>query len=253
MTESAVGADAQFSETQWRSLRYLNLYRFLLASLLFLASAEADAWACRDFDTLSRLYMPLQEARRQRRLRCAEGVVCLDLIATGPGDKHDGRKVVENYLHGQLLVAGWQSIAPALEVREYQRTHGLFLETFLAAAYQLGAGGRVVAIVPTADVALPQGGVASIDELMRRLPAHCIVVSETELLNGVRKGSADTFSFIMSLWERLHRPFLAVADMQADPIRKIEAYRRAIEVDYACELAHQKASDVARGLVRNRS
>lgn len=39
MTESAVGADAQFSETQWRSLRYLNLYRFLLASLLFLASA----------------------------------------------------------------------------------------------------------------------------------------------------------------------------------------------------------------------
>ena len=38
VTESAVGADAVL-ETQWRSLRYLNLYRFLLASLLFLAPA----------------------------------------------------------------------------------------------------------------------------------------------------------------------------------------------------------------------
>ena len=45
MTESAAGADAQFSETQWRSLRYLNLYRFLLASLLWgFVALPALAW-----------------------------------------------------------------------------------------------------------------------------------------------------------------------------------------------------------------
>src|SRR5947207_15860412 len=74
------------------------------------AAAEADAWAARDFDTLSRLYMPLQEARRQRRQRCGEGVVCLDLIAAGPDDEIDGRRVVENYPHGQLLAAGWGTV-----------------------------------------------------------------------------------------------------------------------------------------------
>src|SRR5436309_8234740 len=72
-----------------------------------LASAEADAWAARDFDTLSRLYMPLQEARRQRRQRCGEGIVRLDLIATGQSDIIDGRRIVKDYPHGQLLVAGW--------------------------------------------------------------------------------------------------------------------------------------------------
>ena len=45
--------------------------------------AEREATARHDWDSLSRLYMPLQEARRQRRLRCGEGVVCLDLLATG--------------------------------------------------------------------------------------------------------------------------------------------------------------------------
>jgi hypothetical protein len=54
----------------------------------------------------------------------------------------------------------------------------------------------------------------------------------------------------MGLWERLHLPFLAAADMQADPVQRIEHYRRTIRVDYACELAHQKLSDVARELGR---
>ena len=35
-----------------------------------------------------------------------------------------------------------------------------------------------------------------------------------------------------------------------DPLRRIEAYRQTIRVDYACELAHQKLSAVARGLAR---
>src|SRR5215210_567005 len=79
-----------------------------------LAGAEADAWNNRDWDTLARLYMPLQEARRQRRQRCGEGVVALDLMAQGPGDVLDGRHIIENYPHGQLLVAGWGSIEPAV-------------------------------------------------------------------------------------------------------------------------------------------
>src|SRR4051794_17215506 len=51
-----------------------------------LAAAEAIAWKQRDWDTLSRLYMPLQEARRQKRQRCGEGFVCLDISADGPDD-----------------------------------------------------------------------------------------------------------------------------------------------------------------------
>src|SRR5215212_4799219 len=82
-----------------------------------LERAEQIAWDSKDFDTLSRLYMPLQEARRQRRQRCGEGIIALDLIATGPEDAIDGRRIVENYPHGQLLVAGWGTAAPAREVR----------------------------------------------------------------------------------------------------------------------------------------
>jgi len=52
------------------------------------------------------------------------------------------------------------------------------------------------------------------------------------------------------MWEDLHRPFLAAADIQVDPIARIEGYRRAQRVDYGCELAHQKAADVARELAR---
>ena len=44
----------------------------------------------------------------------------------------------------------------------------------------------------------------------------------------------------------------AAADMQADPFHKIEHYRRTIRVDYACELAHQKLSQVAHELARGR-
>jgi len=50
----------------------------------------------------------------------------------------------------------------------------------------------------------------------------------------------------MAMWERLHAPLLAAADMQVDPMQKIEGYRKTIRADYACELAHQKLSDAAR-------
>lgn len=215
-----------------------------------LVQAERHAWALRDWDTISRLYMPLQEARRQRRLRCGEGIVALDLIAQGPDDHVEGRRVVENFPHGQLLVAGWGNIEPAVRVRELQAEHGLFVETFLGAAYPVGAG-RVVALVPTEDVRLPDPSPRhSIDRLVAELPPHTIVLAADELPRGSMRGTTETYARVMDLWERLHLPFLAAADMQADPVRKVEHYRSTIVVDYACELAHQKLSGVAREIGR---
>jgi len=210
-----------------------------------LIQAESIALKLGDFDTLARLYMPLQEARRQRRQHCGQGVVCLDLIAAGPDDRVDGRRVVENYPHGQLLVAGWASIQPALEVRRLQVEHELYVETFLAASYPVG-NERVVAIVPLP----PAEPRRTIDDLVKRLPPHCIVLRESELPQGVRRGDAHSFSQVMSLWERLHAPFLAAAEATDEPLKRIQAYRRTIQVDYACELAHQKLSDTARQLAR---
>jgi hypothetical protein len=215
-----------------------------------LAQAEREAWAARDFDTLSRLYMPLQETRRQRRQRCGEGIVCLDLISEGPNDRIDGRHVVENYPHGQLLVAGWGTLEPAARVRQLQVEHELFVETFLGAVYEITSGGRVVVIAPTEDVRLPAMPVASVDALVRQLPAHCIVLAEDELPRGSRRGTPETYGQVMAMWERLHAPFLAAADMQVDPVQRMEGYRKTIRVDYACELAHQKLSDVAKNLAR---
>src|SRR3954447_22313272 len=221
-----------------------------------LAEAERRAWAARDWDTLARLYMPLQEARRQRRQRCGEGVVCLDLLAQGPGDSMDARHVVQNYPHGQLLVAGWGSVAPALGVRELQAQHALYLESFLAAVYPVEVGGaetgRAVVIVPLADVALPDPQPRPIDELVRRAPPHSIVLAASELPSGDRRGDTKTYAEVMAIWERLHLPFLAAADMQADPVLRMEGYRKTIRVDYACELAHQKLSDAAREMMRGK-
>jgi hypothetical protein len=214
-----------------------------------LSQAETLAWSQRDFDTLARLYMPLQEARRQRRQRCGEGVVALDLIASGPEDAIDGRRIVENYPHGQLLVAGWGTIAPAQEVRRLQAEHALYVETFLAAVYPVGAG-RVVVIAPTGDVALPDLRPDTLDHLIARLPPHCIVLGDDELPRGTRKGTWQTYAEVMGMWERLHAPFLASADAEADPMRRIEAYRRVIRVDYACELAHQRLSQVSHEVAR---
>jgi hypothetical protein len=210
-----------------------------------LARAEKIAWESRDWDTLARLYMPLQEARRQRRQRCGEGVVALDLISTGPGDNVDPHHVVTNFPHGQFLVAGWGTIQPAVDLRKLAEERGLYIETFLAATYPVQAG-RAVVIVPTADVAVPAAEHDwSIDSLMGQLPAHCIVLNETQIPQGSRKGTTQTYAEVMALWERLAAPFLAAADNATDPIVKAVGYRQTIRVDYACELAHQRLSNVA--------
>jgi hypothetical protein len=214
-----------------------------------LARAEAEAWDARDWDTLARLYMPLQEARRQRRQRCGEGVVALDLIAQGPHDALDGRRVIENFPHGQLLVAGWRSIEPAVELRRLAAEHGLYVETFLGAAYAVG-GQPVVAVVPLEDAVLPARDFGHVEELKADLPPHSLVLRENEIPRGHRKGTPQTFGEVMTLWERLHTPFLVEANAQTDPVRQIEAYRLTTRVDYASELAHQKLSDAAHRLAR---
>ena len=211
-----------------------------------LAHAESLAWEAKDFDTLSRLYMPLQEARRQRRQRCGEGIVRLDLIETGPDRPVDVESIILEIPQGQLLIAGWGSIAPALRFRELQRERHLYVETFLGAVYPIVGGSRAVVIVPAPDVALPDAAERSIDALLAKLPPHCITMHIDELPKGPRAGTYQTYGEIMAIWERLHAPFLAAADMQVDPIRRMEHYRKMIAVDYACELAHQKLADVAR-------
>ncbi len=243
MTQDALQELCESGQQQLMEMKYLEAEATL-------AEAERYAWSARDWDTLSRLYMPLQEARRQRRQRCGEGMVVLDLIAEGPSDHVDARHVVENFPHGQLLVAGWGSIEPARQVRVLQAKHGLFVETFLAAAYPAGSG-RIIAIVPLEEVRVPPiEAAASVDDLIRQLPAQCIVVSDSELPSGSRKGTPATYGEVMALWERLHAPFLAAAEMQVDPVQKMEGYRTTLRVDYASELAHQKLSDVARHLLR---
>jgi hypothetical protein len=214
-----------------------------------LRAAEHDAWAGRDWETLARLYMPLQEARRQRRQRCGEGTIVLDLLAQGPDDRVSGLHAVENFPHGQLLVAGWGSIEPALEVRRQQAAHGLYVEAFLAAVFPAN-GRRAVAVVPLEDAALPEPIDRTPDELTRLLPPHSIVLHEAELPKGSRRGDTKTFAETMALWERLHRPFLDAADAEVDPVLRIEGYRKTIHVDYASEFAHQRLSDVARELAR---
>jgi hypothetical protein len=211
-----------------------------------LVQAERLAWVAEDFDALARLYMPLQETRRQRRQRCGEGIVCLDLLATGPGDQVDPRHVAENYPHGQLLVAGWASIAPAVGLRAIQAERGLFMEAFLAAVYPVEKGKQIVAIVPRADAVMPKPRSGEKRaELADRLPPHTLLLDPAELPAGPQRGTNQTYGQVMDLWERLAAPFLAEADRQTDPLQKMQAYRLAIEVDYACELAHQHLSDVA--------
>ncbi|HEX4054298.1 MAG TPA: hypothetical protein VHX86_08535 [Tepidisphaeraceae bacterium] len=228
----------QLGQQQLQRMEYLQAEQTL-------AAAEKLAWDGRDFDAMARLYMPLQEARRQRRQRCGEGIIRLDFLAGGPADQIDGRAVIETFPHGQFLIAGWGSIQPALDARREQTKRGLYADVFLAAVYPAQAG-RIVAIVPSEDVALPPAEPMPVDVLIRRLPAHSVVMADAELPPG-------TYGAVMDIWEHLHAPFLAAAESIADPIRKIDAYRKSIRVDYACELAHQGISNAARQLCNTES
>src|SRR5580704_822187 len=103
MPAANIQAICELGQQQLMRMEYLQAERTL-------ADAEAVAWKTRDFDALSRLYLPLQEARRQRRQRCGEGIAQLDIWAQNAADSIDPRKIVQDHPHAQLLVAGWKSI-----------------------------------------------------------------------------------------------------------------------------------------------
>lgn len=196
-----------------------------------LALAGLGALARKDWDALSRLYMPLQEARRQRRQRAAEGIVKLDFLARSPSDEIDLDAIKRKYAHGQLLVAAWNDPAPARQLRDFAIKSNLYLDVFVASV-EMHLGALVVMI--HADDA----------------STHLIPLPVDALPTGEQQGSDETFAQTMKLWETLHAPFLARADAQIDPIKKITGYLSTIEVDYACELAHQNLSLTARRLAQ---
>jgi hypothetical protein len=205
--------------------------RYLQAAAT-LAEAEQAAWDLRSFDTLSRLYLPLQEARRQIRQRCGEGAIQLHLFATGPDQPIDAEQVLSNCPIGQLLVAGWGTIAPALEVRRLARQRQLYVETFLASSQT-----DSIKIVPD------ENGPAS---------TNCLVLKPNEIPADAPRGNAETFAGVMDLWEKLHTPFLESARSERDPVQRMQAYRFTLRVDPACELAHQFLADIARHLSRGK-
>jgi hypothetical protein len=209
-----------------------------LAAETALADAEQIAWDAKDWDTLSRLYMPLQEARRQKRQITLEGTVRLNLPF--PEISIDG--LLQKYSQGEFLLAGEGGIVPGIALRAAAKGK-LYLEAFLAAAYTIGDR-RAVVIVGLENSSLPaQAEIQNIDQLIHRAPVHSLVLAESELAD-------QTPSRVMALWQQLHLPYLAAADAEVDPIRRMAAYRRTIQVDNACELAHQKLADVAAKISR---
>ena len=220
-----------------------------LSAEAILADAAQQALSSADYDLFSRVLLPLQEARRQRRQRCGEGTVCLDLISHGPDAPLDAEKIVDAFPSGQLLVAGWGSIQPALEIGRLQRERGLYLDTFLAAAYPTDAG-RAVVIAPLPDTALPAPAPRTWDALAAALSPRCLLLRAADLPSGQQKGTTQTYGRIMDLWEQLHSPFLVQADAADDLQSKIPLYELTISVDYACELAHQRLAQTARRLLQ---
>jgi hypothetical protein len=245
MTRDELQTRCELGQQELMRMNYVEAERIF-------AAAERVAWDERDFDTLARLYMPLQETRRQIRIRCGEGDVALDLFPPDPSAPMNAELILESFPFGQLLVAGWGSTDVAKDVRRLAYERGLYLETLLGAVYRTTDEGLMVAVVPTEVARVPESTELSRADLWKSLPPNSLLLRSDELPHGVRRGTTATFAKVASLWERLHLPFLREADAEADPVRRIELYRQTIRVDYACELAHQKLSSVARELARVR-
>ena len=207
-----------------------------------LCDAAKKAEAAGDYDTLGRVYYPLQEARRQRRQVCGEGTIKLDLLPCGAHDVPDPATVAERYPHGQVLLAGWASVEPARELRRIADERGLYLETYLAAAYPTAEGVTMVALLPHAEEDLPDENVCvdgGLEALLEGLPSDSVVLRADDLPHGASPGSAETFAKTMELWENLSLPLLNAARALEKPKQRIAGYKKAIEADYACEKAHQ--------------
>lgn len=241
MSLAEIEEQCELGQRLLMEMQYLEAERVL-------ADAESQAWSAQAWDLLSRLYLPLQETRRQRRQRCGEGTIWLDLLARSEDDALIDR-IVDDIETGQLLPAAWGSIGGAVQLRRMAEQQKRYLDVFLAAVYPVG-NERVVVIVPTADEPAPAARPRSLDELRQSLPRDCLILSPEELPVGRRTGSAETYACTMALWERLHAPFLARAEQEADLLRKMQLFRETIVVDYGCEFAHQHLADVARQLRR---
>lgn len=223
-----------------------------LAAERTLAEAEQIAWDNQWWETLARLYMPLQESRRQIRQRCGEGIVRLDLWPKNQTQSDPADETLKKYPHGQLLLAGPATIQPAIDFRRIAAAQSCYVETFLAATYSVH-GQRAIVIVGLEDTPMPPDEpFPTPAHLQSRLPAHSLLLGEAELPAGAHPGNATTYATVMSLWERLHRPYMDLADAESDPLRQMAAYRQAIRVDRACELAHQKLADVAKRMDRRK-
>jgi hypothetical protein len=239
MTTFGLDARCEQGQRQLMATQYLE-------AIETLSVAEELAWDAEDYLLLSRLYLPLQEARRQARLRCGEGLVRLGAIARGPGEILEPAAILAEIHQGQILLAGWGSVEAAVRLRRLARERMLYVECFLGAVFPLIGGERAVVVVALEEDRLPDAEPRSIEVLMRLLPANVLILSEKELDPAAVPGSNDTFARVSQLWERLHLPFLRAADAQTDSIRKMEGYRKTIRVDSACELAHQGFAAVAK-------
>ena len=169
--------------------------------------------------------MPLQEARRQRRQRCGEGVVALDLIAQGPHD--DRRRPTDRGEFSARAAArrrvgvdraGGSGSAPSGGARAVRR--------------DVSRGGRI----PSAARRRSSSCHWTMRNCRRAISTrsrtwksscrnHSLVAERSAIVNGQRKGTPQTFGEVMALWERLHAPFLAEADAERDLVRQIERYR----------------------------
>jgi hypothetical protein len=227
-----------------------------LSAAATLAGAEATAWEAEDFDTLARLYMPLQEARRQIRLRCGEGAVVTRVYHGRLDDPVTSADLLlDEYPQGQLMVRQAASVAIAAAVRRRAVERRLYVEVLMAAFYpaagQADSEGHIV-LVPTVDARLPSEArqAATTAGAPGRLPPGCLPIEASDMPPMTPRGTPATFAAVSALWERLHAPFLAMAEAEPDPLRRMAAFRRTIEVDPACELAHQHLSNTARDLAR---
>ena len=220
-----------------------------LDAITTLQRAEELAWTARDWDTLARLYLPLQEAHRQARQRCGEGAVAYDVFV-GPGGFATAADVLTAYPMGQLLVSGDATVQPAVELRHLARQRRIYVDAFLGARYPLDDGRMMIAVVPLATATLPDATPRPEAELRRLLPLNSLVFDAAALPPNASRGTAATYAQSIMLWERLHGLFLSRADAEPDPTQRMTMYREVLRVDPACELAHQKLAAVAREMGR---
>ena len=239
---AAIQSLCEQGQTALLQTDYLQAERHLIA-------AETLAWDAKDYDALARLYMPLQEARRQRRQRCSDGVF-VTITRRSANETIDPTAIAKDHPIGQLLVAAYGSIGPVTQLRAIADQRRLYLDLPLAASYVV-SGQTVVMVAPLPDTELPNAdAIDSIDTLLRAAPPHSVIVPLDAIPPDQPHGDARTFGYLMNVWETLHAPFLAMADAATDPLQKLTLYRQTIRVDYACEFAHQRFSDTARLLSR---